>query len=152
MMKVKQLAQHKMSISLGTILLLVLAGALYVWFELKPRWEAHIRVEASKETLEKARTQAEVEQAAIKEQWRQKEEQWENNERAFRAELDRSALREAKLKRERDEARELGRRNEALLSRLSGYALFERVITRTNELWDKYNLQLPESGPDDDHD
>lgn len=138
------LKENKLSISLGVLLLILALGALYVWFELKPEWEDAIRIEASKKAVKEVEEAAAISLKELDDQWQEKEKIWQEKEKRYQVDLSIHARRNSKLKEELADAIEEGKRNQKLLTQLSGYALFERIISRTNELWKKHNLQLPE--------
>lgn len=146
--KAKQVLSNRISVSVYTILIVAAIGAAWIFLELKPRWEAAARTGISREEVEATVKAKDEKIAELTKEKQQMEERRQEDARIFDARLVASRKRITQLEKDLQNAIAEGKRNEKLLARLRGYELFEYILDRTNELWNKYDLRVPEPGSD----
>lgn len=129
--------------SAGAFFLLLVVG-IPVYYELVKRdqWEAAARTDISRQATKKAEEVFEAKEKEyidqllnLKEEGREKTEEYEERLRSYQRRV-------SSLQAEIERVKEEGRANEELLARLSGFALFERVLARLDESWTKHGLTV----------
>jgi len=121
----------------GALILLVIC---YYEFLKRGDWEAAARTDISRQATKQAEKAFEEKEKEYLDKLLELKEESRNQAEQFRSELSSYQRLISGLKSEIERVREEGRANEELLARLSGFALFERVLARLDESWAKHGL------------
>jgi len=123
--------------------IIVLLAGVIAYYELVKRgqWEAAARTDISREATKEAEKQFKAKEKEFIDQLLDLKEESHRQKRDYEASLQNYRRENARLKSEIERVKEEGRKNEELLARLHGYALYERVLARTDELWNKYRFR-----------